>query len=249
MAQVADTGKIGILFALDEEKRGLERVLVESRVPGFRENGIATYFTRRAEVVMLVGGTGRERAAVGTRRLLDAGVNVLICAGFAAALDPCAGVGDVLVGNNVLLCGSDVDPVACSASIRALLPPSRAFGFPIRVCNVATGDSIAFSPKQKGEIFDATGAAVYDMESYAAAQICSERGVPFAAIRGVSDTAAQRVPEVVEELSQAGNGVLRAALVASTPSAWLSLWKLRRQAHVAAEHLADVLGTMLIRIP
>jgi nucleoside phosphorylase len=249
MGEDAGRGKIGILFALGDEKRGLERVLVESRVPGYPENGITTYLTRRAEVLLLVGGVGRERAACAAQRLLDAGAQLLICAGFAAALDPCAGVGDVLVGNNVFLFGSDADPVACSHSIRALLPPSRTFGFPIRLCNLATGDRIASSPQEKSEIFDATGAAVYDMETYAAAQACSERGIPFAAIRGVSDMAAQRIPRVVEDLIEAQNGFARAFLVARTPTAWFSLLKLRKQASIATNHLGDVLGTMLIRIP
>jgi adenosylhomocysteine nucleosidase len=242
-------GKIGILFALEEEKRGLERVFLESRVPGYSDDGITTYFTRGAEVLLLVGGVGRERAARGANRLLDAGADLMVCAGFAAALDPCAAVGDVLVGNNVFLCGVDADPVRCSPSIRALLPPSRTLGFPIRLCNLATGDGIVFSPKERGEILDATGAAVYDMESYAAAQVCLDRGIPFAAIRGVSDTATQRVPQVVEDLIQAKNGLTRAFFIARRPRAWFSLLKLRRQASIATEHLGDVLGTMLLRIP
>jgi adenosylhomocysteine nucleosidase len=242
-------GKIGIVFAIVEEKRGIETVLVESRVPGFSDGGITTYLTRGAEVMLLVAGVGRRCATAGTERLLDAGADLVISAGFAAGLDPCAGVGDVLVGSHTLLYGSDVDPIACSPRIRALLPPSRAFGFPIRLCNLVTGDRIVTTPREKGEIFSSTGAAVYDMESYAAAEVCARWGVPFAGIRVVSDTAAQRVPPVVEGLIESRGRCSRALRILGSPASWYGLHKLRKQAAVATDHLGDVLGTMLIRIP
>lgn len=249
MGQGAGRSKIAILFALDEEKRGLERVLVESRVPAFSQNGITTYLTRGAEVLVLTGGIGRERAARAAESLLGAGASVVVSAGFAAALDPCARVGDILVGNHVFMCGSDAEPIECSPQVRSLLPPSGAFGFPIRLCNVVTGDRVLSAPAEKVELFSATGAAIYDMETYAVALACHRYHVPFAAIRGVSDTAGQSIPDVVPALMEARSLFVRAALVAGSPASWIRLLRLRKQASIATEHLGDVLGTMLVRIP
>ena len=53
----------------------------------------------------------------------------------------------------------------------------------------ATGDAFVASTAKKLELRERFGAAVVDMESAAAAQICWQQNVPFAAVRAITDSA------------------------------------------------------------
>jgi len=55
-------------------------------------------------------------------------------------------------------------------------------------------DSIVDSAREKRRQFARTGAAAVDTESHIVAGMAAERGLPFAAIRVITDTAAANLP-------------------------------------------------------
>lgn len=241
--------QIGIVFALQREARGLEKVLAESHTLAYKVKGQFSWSVGHANVMITVSGVGREQCARATENLLEAGAQWIICAGYAAALDPEARVGDVCVANRVLLNNrTSAPPLECSRELMSAVPPSQAFGFRTRWCEIATGDFVVCTPQEKTEAYRATGAAVLDMESYAAAEVCARRGVPFAAVRSISDTADQELPAAIRRLSELDSSFKQAFFSLARPALWPSLARLSANAKVAAMNLGDVLGLMLLRL-
>ncbi|MHB9036417.1 MAG: phosphorylase family protein [Armatimonadota bacterium] len=250
MAGLGTKGKLGIIFALREEQEGLDRVLAESRSETHLRDGGTAWLVGQLEVHATVSGVGRSKCAKATEMLIDQGAQWIIAAGFAAALDPVAQVGDVVAVDRVILGSDNRQPVLCSdRALLMSLPPSGAnAGFPIRCSDLITVDSIVGNSEQKEAIFRSTGAGALDMESYAAAKVCYERGIPFAAIRSVSDCATDEIPNSVAALISIDSRWRQFFYVASRPLMWGRILDMRRNAYLAANNLADVLGWMLLRM-
>jgi len=244
LAGNVDRKRIGIVFALSEGREGFERVMSDARASGLIWQGLRCWSAGRIELVAAVSGVGGKRSAQATESILKNGVEAVVCAGLAAGLDAQLQVGDVVVAGRVL---GDADPVVCRKLGQFTCPPVR-LGYSVRQGDLVTHSSIVRTPADKAEIRAATGASALDMESYAAGRVCSLRGVPFAAIRSISDTAADRLPDVVGALAATQNAMTRFFLTASCPRAWPGLVRLRRQARVAADNLGDFLALVLVRI-
>jgi len=83
--------------------------------------------------------------------------------------------------------------------------------------------------------------AAADLESAAVAEVAARRGVPYIAVRAISDTAGESLPldfnrfrddsGRIDRLKVARHSMLRPALVAP-------LWRLRRRVSLCAENLA-----------
>jgi adenosylhomocysteine nucleosidase len=240
--------KIGVLFALPCEMSGLQRVLENSHVPSRQRGSVITWLTGQVDLLVLVSGVGPRRSPNAADALMWAGAECVLCAGLAAGLDPSAGVGDVVVANRVLSLDDTAEDVLCSRNVISSLPPSGAFGFPIRLCDLVTVGHVVCGRDEKADINKRTGAAALDMESYSAGEACRRRGVPFAAIRAISDTANQGLPQAVGALATTDSALRRTGMVLTSPQSWLSLLRLRGQARIASANLGEVLATMLVRM-
>ena len=241
---MADRKRIGIVFALAEERRGFERVMSGARVAGRIVGDLRWWSAAGIEILAAVSGVGAERSRRATEAVLDGGVDAVICAGLAAGLDAELRVGDVLVARRVL---GDAEPVEC-CQIGRPASPRLEVGHSVREGDLVSCGSVVRTPADKVEIRGRTGASALDMESYAAGLVCRERGVPFAAVRSISDTVDDALPREVEALTAAGNAISRLAIVLSSPREWPALIRLRRQAGVAAENLGDFLGFQIVGI-
>ncbi|MCE5315136.1 MAG: hypothetical protein ABFD49_03680 [Armatimonadota bacterium] len=250
MTGLGTKGKLGIVFALREEECGLAHALAESRSEMRLRDGCTAWSVGRLEVIAAVGGVGRHNCARATEMLIDRGAQWVIAAGFAAALDPVARVGDVVAAERIVLGGDSHQPTYYSdGQLLSALPPSNINpAFPIRACDLITVDSVIKSAERKQAIFRATGAGALDMESHSAARVCGERGIPFAAIRSISDCAGDTIPESIRELMAVERGWRQSIYVASRPMIWRDVLDMRRRACLAANNLADVLGMMLLRL-
>ena len=108
-----------------------------------------------------MGATAAERAA---RSLLD--VQALISAGYAGGLAAPAARGVIVV---------DTDSLAFDA------PPPAVRG------RIADSQTMVATPEARARLAALTGAIAVDMESAAIARVAKERGIPFAAIRIITD--------------------------------------------------------------
>ncbi len=112
----------------------------------------------------------------------------LISFGIAAGLDPTLGPGTIVVASQVLHEGRTfAADEAWRAALGAKLPNALSGSLVGR-------DDPVLSVQDKRLAFGHTGAAALDMESHVAAAFAAERGLPFAALRVVADSAGQVVP-------------------------------------------------------
>jgi len=85
------------------------------------------------------------------------------------------------------------------------------------------------------------------MESAAAAHFCQARGIPFAAVRAISDDLHTRLSSQLVNLigGSAARPARVLAALARSPSLLPELWRLARDTRRAARRLADALGHLV----
>lgn len=173
-----------------------------------------------------VGPTAGLRAAEAvTRRDPPTGV---IFAGFGGALRPGLAIGDVVIA-------AEVVDAAGASWICSCVGQSPA--------RILTTSHLVATPAEKRELGDRHAADVVDMESAAVARVCAARGVPFLAVRAVSDAADTALsPRLVRLLAGGRVSPVRAGLaVLRQPSLVAEFRRLARDTRLAAKHLATTL--------
>jgi len=112
-------------------------------------------------------------AGIRARRLpgliADVDPELLIMTGLAGALAPDLAVGDVVLD--------------------APLPPCSPRTFALREGRIHTAHDIVPTPAAKAALYRETGALAVDMETAIAAEYAQKRGIPFHALRAISDAA------------------------------------------------------------
>lgn len=158
----------------------------------------AVGMTREARLVegpgvRAVAGGGRPDLLEGRlKAALDGGgFSAVISFGLGGALDPAFEVGDLVIGTEVLRPRSrwEADP-GWTARLAARLPKAR-------LAPVHGANDMVLHTLDKAKLRRQDGAALVDMESHVAARLASARGLPFAILRVVSDTAGVSLPRAV----------------------------------------------------
>jgi len=136
----------------------------------------------------VAGGGDRRALAAAIHRHLDDGATALISFGLAGALDPSLRAG-ALVVPDAIVHGGRREPVDLrwTDMLRRALPEA-AHGV------LAGSDVIVADADAKRDLRCATEACAVDTESHVAARIARERGVPFVALRAISDGAHRSLP-------------------------------------------------------
>lgn len=147
----------------------------------------------------LVEGPG-VRAVVGAgrwdlleQRLIPAltGARAVISFGIGGALDPTLKVGDVVIAAQVLRPGRRWPAeLRWRDRLAAVLPQARLGA-------IYGTDDMVLDASHKARLHTQTGALMADMESHVGALMAAQRGLPFAAVRVVSDAAAATLPAAV----------------------------------------------------
>jgi adenosylhomocysteine nucleosidase len=138
-------------------------------------------------IVVVRGGDG-SRLDAALECALAGGARGLISFGIAGGLDPALASGAVAVASTVV---HGEESYAADADWSA-----NVLG---KLANVATGPfagvaAPATTPTAKATLHAATGAILVDMESHKVARAAAQRGIPFIAIRAVSDPAERALP-------------------------------------------------------
>lgn len=179
-----------------------------------------------ADIEVLAGGGDGARLERELDALLRQGPALVLSSGLAGGLDPALPVGAVVIEGDAAL--ARFLTAAVPAAIRA----------PI------TGqDTIAAGTVGKAALRNATGAAAVDMESHIAADVARRHGVPFAAIRVISDAANEELPPAALVGMRPDGGIALGAVLASLarqPSQLPALIRTGRHAGHAHKVLRDV---------
>jgi adenosylhomocysteine nucleosidase len=198
-------------------------------------------------IVMAITGTGQSRARKGAQLLLAGHrPSWLLSAGFGGALSKELRRNDVILAQEVM--NAQGDKLAIDVTVN---PDSAEPGPRLRPGKILTVDHIVRSAAEKAELNKRLGADVVDIETFAVASVCSQRGVRFLAVRVVSDDASVDLPrEVVSILGRSGGYRLGAAVGAvwRRPGSLKDLWKLREDAVSAAEVLGRVIPGVIARL-
>lgn len=247
---------IGLLVGLREEASPIRRMLREARagsIDGFR---IARGSMSGRPVLLVHSGAGRERAARATAALLDtAPVHAIFAVGFAGALTPGIEPGALCTADRVLALPDPRSPriARCFAteSPPADLPASRVS---IRLTLVTTDQVIGHADEKRRlayrmkEEWEIDGPLIVDMESAGVAEMAASRGVPFMAIRVVTDSATRDLPMDFARCVGSNGEFSNAALVGQLlkrPAALPGLVRLGRDSLSGARRLATYIEELL----
>jgi adenosylhomocysteine nucleosidase len=170
------------------------------------------------------GGHGKTQFGIQTRYLLDTlpGVDCVICAGAAGALDASLAVGDIVLGETTVehdyLLKFATRPLPAfpgSSTLRERYATvAETLGLVFHVGKIASGDEDIIETDRGAELAALTGAIAVAWEGAGAARACMLTGTPWLEIRAVTDTADHTAPGDFEtnlELAMTNIGTLLAA--------------------------------------
>jgi adenosylhomocysteine nucleosidase len=216
---------IAVLAALAEEAEALRRHL--RRPEAVKGLGPRAWRGSLADrpVLLFVTGDGPARAMAGVRRLLATETpDRVVIIGVCGALVPGLGVGTVVCPDRV--CRGDTtwrEPLpSWSRTVRTR--PGVRGGTLISV------DQVITDPEHRSRIAagDEEPIAV-DLESATWVEALALAGIPWVVLRGVSDTATERLPPWLHQTVRADGSVSRlrvAARALTDPAAVPALWRL-----------------------
>jgi adenosylhomocysteine nucleosidase len=239
-----------VLFALGRESRAFRR---EFR-PTQRFPGAPCWarFCGPAWLSILVLETGVGAARV--ERVLDwlfkapqLGIvpyrpKVALSAGFAGALDEERRVGDIVLATEVVDPEGNRWPTTWPEEL-----PAGEWQPPLHRGRLLSTVQMVCTAQEKRALGQQHGAVAVDMESATVARLCSQRRVPFACVRAISDDVNTPLSPRLTSLLRAGrvDPLRLAASVVVAPRLIGELWRLARQTTRAAEQLGKALGELL----
>lgn len=227
-SQVCGHTQTCVLFALPEERK---------------------YFQPGPDQRVSHSGAGARNAAHAASEMLSACMappGLLVICGFAGGLSPNLKPGHLLLADRVL----DSTSFLLPHSIRTLLHAGNLEALPLVIHQGAlvTTDRVLIYPQEKRELARQTGAIAVDMETAAAAQVAEAQGVPWLAIRVITDGVEDAMPLDFNRLTDADGNIDRARVVGATlahPWKIPALIRLGRRSAQAGRNLARFLETFL----
>jgi adenosylhomocysteine nucleosidase len=218
---VTSQKRIAIIAALKREIHGFICNFREHSVPGTK---LPCYSSENISVVCSgIGGIAAARAADVVLETLKP--DLLISVGFAGALDPRLPVGEVIIPRVVISAetGKEYEAIAGDAVL------------------VST-DRVAGADKKR-LLRERYSAQAVDMEAAAIAERAARSGIPFLAVKAISDEAAIDLPDMTPFIALDGRfDSLRFSVhLLLQPSRWRTTWLLAKHTRLAARRLDEKL--------
>lgn len=215
--------KIGIVIADREEYASLsEQIVGAKEFVGFNMRGI-TFRSGFSEVFAICCGIGKVNAATAAAFLIERGCEVILNYGLSGGL---LGVhrGDIVLPDRFLehdfdLTGIGYKPCekpgqeyVYSADEKLLELFKKALGVKSGGTAVS-GDSFICDSVKKNNLIKSFGASCCDMETAAMASVCHAAGVPFAAMRRISDDAGEDAADTYRSVNTNEGDILAVAFL------------------------------------
>lgn len=218
---------IGVVAALPQEVSSLAGQLP----PG----GSASLGTR---AFVQLSGMGQNNARRAALALADAGATSLLSWGSAGGISPALVTGALLLPLKVRNAGADI--FTATPAWHQHLHAQLADTFTVHTGDLLEVDHVIATTHAKQRLFCSTGALAIDMESASIAQVAAQRGLGFAVLRVVLDTAQRTLPHsALVALDQAGHlqlGHLLRALL-KRPRDMVGLLQLRADLRLTQDRL------------
>ncbi len=176
----------------------------------------------------LVCGTGSAAGEAVATRLAREPADIVAIAGVCGGLDPALSAGDLVLATGVAAVGRpDLTPDA--AVVEAVQQPLRAAGRRFASARLLTVDRPVGSAEEKRELWNASGAAGVDMETYTIAEAVVARGLPWFALRAVVDPAGAALPRPLRAWRGEEDGSALVFTLLQRPQYWPALARLALQ--------------------
>ncbi len=175
---------------------------------------IVTGMQREARIVgrdgeVLVAGGDNAGLAARIETAARRGGRAVISIGIGGGLHPGLAVGQAVIATEVVSGSARRDAdTSWRDAIATRLPDAVADA-------IAGSDRIVAEPAAKAALRRASGAVLVDMESHLAAQVAAACGLPFAALRVVSDDAEHALPPAALVAIGSDGGVKAGAVLRS----------------------------------
>jgi adenosylhomocysteine nucleosidase len=241
---------VAIVTAIPEEFEAIAKFVSEGRrvrAPRDRRGFLLKGRMGGAAVLLAMTGDGRTRAERGVSFLLgEFPVSLLVGAGAAGALDPSLRAGEIVVAERLVDEEGEAPPPDGPLLARAVALGARPATF-VTVARPITSSREKRETAVRFGIPDSSGAVV-DMESAAWARASASRGIPFLALRAVSDSFEEDLPAFLSSCLTPEGSVDRAAVARRLllrPAALPALLRMRRRVREGAEALALFLERLL----
>lgn len=193
--------------------------------------------------LLAASGPGGHGARDYALKFLEEGAAALMSFGLAGGLDPDLPSGTVMVPEEVRCPRQNC--YRCDDGWRRGLAEKTLGEVELNGAPLISSDEIVTSVEAKRKLRFQCGAAAVDMESAAIAQVAASAGIPFIAIRAISDPAGQALPPMVSNAVGQTGKVHVWPLVKSVmkqPGQLGKLAKLARQAGLADQELKKLTG-------
>jgi nucleoside phosphorylase len=222
-------GKIAIVAAMEREVRPLIRGW---KVRMMEQGGRRYRLFENEEAALVCSGIGAEAARRATEAVIqEVKPARVLSVGFAGALDGSLEVGDVLEPRTVINAADGVRTEVGSGE------------------GILVSSATVAGKEQKIRLSKAYGASAVDMEAAAVAQGAQARGVEFAALKAISDSADFNLPALDRFVAGDGSfhSVRFACSVALRPWRWGTTIALARNSYKASRALCGALVSYLGR--
>jgi len=201
-------------------------------------------------VYLVKSGVGPKRAAIALSHFLQTHqVRKILAFGYAGALDSDLKIGDLLAARRVVCIGERAapgTPLECMESEGSWEVPTEdlaCFEPGIHWGDVLTSPFVIGDPKHKELLRARFKTAAVDMETGAFARVASAAGVPFSAIRAISDEAQDSFLAPLSYPARSGTAKAAQVLLAGH---WVRRYKdWTERASVARESLRRFLAAYL----
>ncbi|MDX8392369.1 MAG: hypothetical protein R8K53_07370 [Mariprofundaceae bacterium] len=186
---------------------------------------------------LYICGMGEAHAAQASQALVDAGVDALLSWGFAGALDSQLNAGDLLLPSQIL--DRDGKHLNVDPAWQDRLHKRFSAHLNIHTGNLIGSDRIVGNDEQRREFRQIYDAIAIDMESSAIAVVATRAGIPFVAIRAVSDMYGTVIPNIaMRAIDSYGRLQLDGILhILGQPQCWFAMWQLGFNARMAKRTL------------
>ena len=182
-------------------------------------------------------GMGPDAATTATDQILAGRPRSVIATGFCGALTPLLDAGTLVVAERVV--HENTGDVFLPDEVMLAAAPGRRG-------TLVSASAVARLPADRAAL---TGLVV-DMESAALARVMDREGIPFIAVRAVTDRYRDRIPDILDMLDPVGRPDRRrlAGYVARHPRDLFRLMRLGRASKKAGRAMAEGVGTLLERL-
>jgi adenosylhomocysteine nucleosidase len=255
---------IAVMSAIHQEITGIKKLIRADRVhplPGTHENGWRLFRGTYAgqEILLLQFGMGAEKAQRGAELIYAQSASpastlqVLLNLGFGGALTPGLGIGDLILCQQLLCNDALYASLPCESDDQLLALAQGAMqGGPL---NLLTGANLTVErpiprPEEKAALGDRFQAQVVDMETYWIARFAAGHGIPFLAVRAISDAASESLPPFDRFISAKGAWLWKDTLrhFMARPAELAALGRLYRNSLQAMQSLTLFFQTFIPKI-